>query len=741
MRKLLWIVVGFSGACALLAYGREHLWMLTAAMVLVSIALGILLICRKRDLLRPGIAVLAGLLLGLAWFEGYRHLYLQPLAALDGELASLSITASDYGDDNGMRTAVDGVAAIAGKPYQIRAYINEETTVFPGDTLEGTFRLRITTGQESASAYFQGKGIFLLAYQQEEIRITPGEKVPAWCCPAVLRQRILSLLGELFPEDTAPFAKALLLGDTRDLDYETDTALKISGIRHIVAVSGLHISILYGFLCTLTRKRRFLTPLVGLPALLLFAAVAGFTPSVLRSSLMVGLMMLAMIFDREYDSATALSFAVLTMLLVNPLAVMSVSLQLSVGCVTGILLFREPIFRWLYDRISGKRGMAARLRGMVCNSLSVTISAMSLITPLSACLFGTVSLVSPLTNLLTLWVVTIIFIGLVITCLAYLVMPAAAVFLAGLLSWPVRYVLALARGLASMPLAAVYTESIYIVFWLIFVYVLLAVFLGMERKQPGILLCCGVLGLCLALTASWLEPLTADTRITMLDVGQGQSILLQTEGKTFLVDCGGDSEEKTADLIAQTLLSQGIHRLDGLILTHYDRDHSGGLHHLLTRVDTDYLFLPDIQNEMPVPKTTGEILYVWEDLELSVGDAALQIYGPVYSGPGNENSLCVLFDTENCDILITGDRSAFGERMLMRTRDLPDVDILVAGHHGAADAVSEELLQQVRPETVLISVGQDNLYGHPSPALLHRLEEFGCTVCRTDEQGTITIRR
>lgn len=741
MRKLLWTVVGFSGACALLAYGRDHLWILGAALVLVLMIPGILLICRKRDLLRPGIAVLTGFFLGIAWFGGYLHLHLQPLTALDGEQASLTITASDYGEMTDERTVVDGVAGIAGKPYQIRAYLNEEASISPGDTLEGTFHLRMTAGQENISAYYQGKGIFLLAYQREEIRITPGEEVPIWCGPAVLRQRILLLLEELFPKDTAPFAKALLLGDTRDLDYETDTALKLSGIRHIVAVSGLHISILYGFLCTLTRKRRFLTPLVGLPALVLFAAVAGFTPSVLRACLMVSLMMLAMIFDREYDPATALSFAVLMMLLANPLAVMSVSLQLSVGCVAGILLFREPIFCWLCQRIPGKRGVAARIHHMVCSSLSVTLSAMSLITPLSALLFGTVSLVSPLTNLLTQWVVTFLFIGLVITCLMYLVMPSAAGFLAGLLSWPVRYVLALARGLASLPLAAVYTESIYIVFWLIFVYVLLAVFLMMERKKPGILLCCGVLGLCLALMLSWLEPLTADARITMLDVGQGQSILLQTEGKTFLVDCGGDREEETADLIAQTLLSQGIGRLDGLILTHYDRDHSGGLHHLLTRVDTDYLFLPDIQNEMPVPKTTGEILYVWEDLELSVGDATLQIYGPVYSGPGNENSLCVLFDTENCDILITGDRSAFGERMLMRTRTLPDVDILVAGHHGAADATSEEFLRQVRPETVLISVGQDNLYDHPSPALLERLEQFGCTVCRTDEQGTITIRR
>ena len=100
-----------------------------------------------------------------------------------------------------------------------------------------------------------------------------------------------------------------------------------------------------------------------------------------------------------------------------------------------------------------------------------------------------------------------------------------------------------------------------------------------------------------------------------------------------------------------------------------------------------------------------------------------------------------MFDTEKCDILITGDRSAFGERMLMRGRDLPDVDVLVAGHHGAAESTSDQLLQTVTPEIVLISVKKDNIYGHPSEKLLQRLADTGCAVLRTDEQGTITIRR
>ena len=128
-------------------------------------------------------------------------------------------------------------------------------------------------------------------------------------------------------------------------------------------------------------------------------------------------------------------------------------------------------------------------------------------------------------------------------------------------------------------------------------------------------------------------------------------------------------------------------------------------------------------------------------MELSFGVSRLVIYGPVYSGMDNENSLCVLFDTEKCAILITGDRTSFGERMLLRRVTLPDVDILVAGHHGAADSTSEQLLAAVTPETVLISVKENNIYGHPSDVLLNRLASYGCTVYRTDKNGTILIRR
>ena len=170
----------------------------------------------------------------------------------------------------------------------------------------------------------------------------------------------------------------------------------------------------------------------------------------------------------------------------------------------------------------------------------------------------------------------------------------------------------------------------------------------------------------------------------------------------------------------------------------------GGLPYLLTRLETDVLILPDTEDQgkrSSLPPINGETVLVSDTLTAEYGNTRLTVFGPVYEGYSNENSLCVLFETENCVILITGDRSGFGERMLLRQHDLPDVDILVAGHHGSAYSTTEELLDTVMPETVLISVSEDNNYGHPAPELLARLEERGCERYRTDESGTITIRR
>lgn len=744
MRKLMWFTIGFALSCGLCAYGLPDSWIVPSAFLGLAFMAIARVLNRKWKTARIFAMACLGCTLGLGWFALFHNGYLSAAVTLDGTETNGSITATDYSYETDYGIGVDGLVEIGSKQYQTRVYVNEKRSIAPGDVISGTFRFRVTTpdGQKEPT-YHQGKGIFLLGYQRGEVEITEAAEAPWWCFPAALRVQIKSALQACFPEDTFAFAKALLLGDTSDLSYETDTDFKLSGIRHVVAVSGLHISILFALISTLTFRKRYLTALFGIPTLLLFAAVAGFTPSVTRACIMSGLMLLAMLFNKEYDGATALSFASLVMLAVNPLVITSVSFQLSVGSVAGIYLFRERIQQWMLERFGEikKRTLKKKLVQWFTTSVSITLSAMTVTTPLCAYYFGAVSLVGVVTNLLALWVISFIFYGLMAVCLFHTFWQTGAMLLAKIISVPIRYVLWIAKAMADLPLAAVYTRSVYVVAWLVFCYVLLLVFLIQKKRRPLILGCCACLGLCLALLAGWVEPLLDDSRVTVLDVGQGQAILLQSGGRIYLVDCGGDSEETTADIVAETLLSQGVDRLDGIILTHYDADHTGGLEYLLTRIQTDLLLVPDIVDARSYQQAEGTVCYLDEDASISLGDAEITVFGPIYDGSSNENSLCVLFETEKCVILVTGDRSDFGERMLIRHAVLPDVDLLIAGHHGAADSTSTELLQAVTPETVIISVGANNIYGHPADTLLERLAEFGCAVYRTDQNGTIIFRR
>ena len=746
MRKLMWFTIGSVAACFLSVY-LLPLDMLGTCTAVCSVGFtAILILSFFYERVKPLVAALLGATVLFGWNYGFDAYYLQNVRALDGKTVELTVTLTDYSKPTQYGIVIEGMTQIDGKTYRIWAYDNDPgLSLKPGDSLIGTFQIKDTTDKEGVSPQHKGNGIFLIGYPRGEIYHRIAPEIPWYGYPAYLSASIQGLLHSTFPADTVGFAQALLLGDTSLIDYETDTAFKLSGIRHIIAVSGLHVSILFALISQLTGRKRWLSVLLGLPVLLLFAAVAGFTPSITRACIMHSLMILSMLLEREYDPPTALSFAVLLMLFANPYCVSSVGLQLSAGCMCGIFLFSGKIQEWFLDsrRLGRFRGKAKKFAAWFASCVAVTLSATLVTTPLCAFYFGTVSLISPLTNLLTLWVITFIFYGIGLGCILALIWLPLGRMLGWVVSWPIRYVLQVAKLAAAFPLAAVYTASIYIVIFLVFAYILLAVFLAMKRKRPVLLFCCLVLCLCICLGASWVEPLCDDVRMTVLDVGQGQAIVLQSEGKTFLVDCGGDSDTAAADAAAEKLLSMGISRLDGLILTHYDRDHAGGAVYLLSRVRADALYLPvcvDTDGYSEPLKQMPQAVMVDDHMQISFGAVTIKLITTDYGISNNESGLCVLFQRENCDILITGDRNSYGEKDLLRQIDLPDLEVLIVGHHGSKYSTSVELLQAGKPDIAIISVGE-NSYGHPTNEVLDRLTEFGCEVYRTDQHGTITFRR
>ena len=740
----MWFTIGFGMVCAFCAY----FWV-TGGLLLSAAGFGGAFAVfglggRWLKKLRIPAAICLGCAVGLCWFQTYSSSYLSLANDLDGQLATVTARCTDYSYETNLGSAVEGFLYLEGKPVRAKFYLNNPAEIEPGDVLKGIFEMHVTTPEGGTySDFYSGKGIFLMGYQEEEAELIKVSSAPYWAYPAIWRQNLKDLINSAFPEDVSAFARALLLGDRTGISYEISTAFKVSGIMHIIAVSGLHVTILFTLIYTVCLKRRFLVALIGIPTMVIFAAVAGFSPSVTRAAIMMILMMLALLFDRDYDGPTELAFACLAMLVANPLVITTASFQLSVSSVAGIFLFKEKIQDWLCKLWAGRKRQG--IRKWITGSLAVTISAMTLTTPLVAYYYGTVSLVGILTNVLALWVISFVFYGIMLVCLLGCFWPGVAAGVGWVVAWPIRYVLVLAKCFAAIPLAAVYTRSVYIVAWLIFCYLLLGVFLLTRNKRPKILLCCMVLGLCLAIGASWAELWTDSCRMTALNVGQGQCIILQSEGKTYLVDCGGTYDEEAADQAAETLLSQGISRIDGIILTHFDRDHAGGIPYLLSRISCDAIIVPEAEDEEGIlqtiqPLVSGGVIPVSQDLEMTYGSTSLTIFAPVTQDSDNDTALAVLFRRENCDILIIGDHSTTGEWVLLKTANLPVLDVLVVGHHGSKHSTSMELLEATRPKIAVISVGR-NSYGHPARETLDRLESVGAMVYRTDLHGNITIRR
>jgi competence protein ComEC len=219
-------------------------------------------------------------------------------------------------------------------------------------------------------------------------------------------------------------------------------------------------------------------------------------------------------------------------------------------------------------------------------------------------------------------------------------------------------------------------------------------------------------------------------------------------GKTILVDCGGEEYNSAGNVAADYLADLGIDTVDLLVLTHYHADHANGLPSLLRRLEVKEVALPDVERgdslreavETQIAEEGATMTYITTHTMYSVGEKeSLRLYAPLGSGESNEMGLSVLASAGDYDVLITGDMDSGVERRLVKYGDLPDIELLVVGHHGSRYSTDAVLLETTRPETAAISVGAGNRYGHPAEETLSRLNEYDVTIYRTDLSGTLVF--
>ena len=743
MRRLAWFAGGFSLGIFLAQYLLADAWLLPGAWAFLALAVVLRLTVAGRGgrrLLLGGV----GIALALGWNWLWLRQVQAPMALLADREAQLTMTLQDYAVPTAYGAKV--TVRAEGLPGKLVYYGGEDLLEHrPGETVTDIVALRSAQRiRDDDVTVFTSKGVFLLAYQRGAPSYGPGSSdSPRWW-PARMGRAMGERIGQLAPGDQGAFLTAILTGDKTGLSRQGASDLSEAGLYHILAVSGMHCGFLLALVTLLTgRHRRRLTALCAIPLLLFYALLTGASPSVLRACVMLSLLAAAPLFRRESDGPTSLAAALFLILLTNPFAAASISLQLSFGAVAGLLWLTPRLYQLLLGGKQHGRGYR-----FTAASFSATMGALVFTTPLSALYFGTLVLISPLSNLCCLWAASGAFLLGLPAVLGSMVLPPLGAVLAVIPRVLSAYILAAAHLLAKLPYHALYFVNPYLKYWLLFAYGLFFTAWAGKGGRRKYALAAGLTAVSLAVTVRLgADRFSGELEVLTLDVGQGQSILLSGGEGAALVDCGSaNSWYDPGAIAADYLLTMGHRRLDYLILTHFDADHINGVETLLSRVEVETLLVPaEAEDRMAqrqildlaaargvrvrTPETGPE--------RFSLGGAAVSVFPPAGEGADNERGLSVLAEAGEA-LLITGDMSAATEEALLAAWDLPDLTYLAAGHHGSKYSTGEALLQALTPETVFISAGGSS-YGHPAEETLRRLAEQGCTVYRTDLHGTVRL--
>ena len=765
MRKLMWFTVGFGLSCLLAAYLLPERILFRAALVLVCLAAAAWFPLKRC---RPARLLIAGLALGMVWCWTYSFLVVRP-AHVSAGTREISATVCDYSVETDYGISVFALAEVDGQSVKTQFFLfDKELSLQPGDVITGSFELSPSDRTSDGSRWVvaQANGVLLFG-SGREVTVSRPERIGLRYLPQRANHALQALLSETVPPDAAGFVRAIVTGDKNGLSDADRNALSASGVSHVIAVSGMHVGFLLALLVLLMGRGGWIRATVQSVILLAFQVLTGASPSVLRATVMMLLYLYAPCLRRTFDWPTALSAAALFILVPNPWAAANVSFQLSFCAVTGLLLIGVPLHKrlrahrisvrvlhwdgpaWLPEMIGSRISRAVRaVYRYILGCVSATVGVLILSTPLTALIFGEISVYAILSNLLVVFAAPFCFAGGLLCIVLGAIWAPLGGYAGWLTAWPVRWILFVCRGISELPFARLSAASAYGIGFLAAAYVSLFLFWRgkgrLLRPAVEILLC-----LVIACVFTRLSRQDVPFSVTALDVGQGQCLILRAEGFCAMVDCGGTNGSRAGIHAADYLNSRGIDRLDALVLSHYDADHIGGTDALLDRMYADAIYLPDVpfdpEKRAWVEHTASDhgvpVVYVTEDLSLEVPGGTMQIFAPVSMYDGNAASLSVLFSVGECDMLTTGDMDFYAEYDLLLTHDLPGVEIFAAGHHGSRHSNSPELLDTIRPQTVLISAGKDNRYGHPDPETLERFAWVGAEVYRTDELGDIETGR
>lgn len=604
-----------------------------------------------------------------------------------------------------------------------------------------------------------------------------------------LRMEIIERLEKLCSDNNGIFSiinnkngiiGAIILGDKTDLDSDIKELYSVSGIAHILAISGLHISFIGMAIYRLLRRRfRFLfSAAVSIPVVLSFGIMSGFGISTIRAIIMFILKIIGEVLGRKYDAITAISLAGLVLLVQNPFVVCNSGFQMSFGAIIAIVLIL-PIVEEILNTDN-----------KIIKVISANFTISLVMNPILAWNYYELPTFSFLLNIVVVPLMSVVIVssiaGIFCSCIMFGFGKAVIFPGCGILE---LYTF-LCNVINKSSVASIVVGQPKVTIIIVYYAILLVVLFGLKnirtkytraekerniiKRETGLVLekkakkerrikgqnvklrlAC-IVGFLLLNCLIYYIP-NPGFYITFISVGQGDGILIHGDnGTKVMVDGGSTSEKQVAkNCIVPYLKAEGIGTIDYSIITHTDKDHISGILEILennnsNRIRIKNLVMPDINmkddtyNELIEKAKLKKInvLYIKKGDTLSLGKTKIKcIYPETTTTASDKNDYCTVLSVKNktSKILLTGDISKEIEEKIKDDIE-ENYTVLKVAHHGSNYSSSEKFLKKVNPKYSIISVGKNNSYGHPGNETMERLRKQGGVIYRTDEKGGITIR-
>jgi competence protein ComEC len=677
-----------------------------------------------------------------------------------------------------LRVAVSEIE-VDGQEREVRGTVLVRAPRYPqydyGDALEIEGLLETPPELEDFSyrEYLARQGVYSTLWRPQITLIARGQGNALKRALLSFKRRAQRVIALILHEPQAALLTGILLGVETGIPTDLMEAFSATGTAHIIAISGFNISIIAGLFSRLARhlfgKQRAMP--VALAGIIVYTILVGASAAVVRAAIMGCLYVIATHYGRQTDALTSLIAAATLMTLINPQTLWDLGFQLSFAATLGLIVYTPLLQSW-FERLLSKAlspGTAKRSIEVLNDALIVTLAAQITTMPIIVYSFRQLSLVTLLSNFLVLPAQPGVMLWGGLATIAGLVwLPLGQVL--GWIAWLfLTYTVRAVEITASVPYASLNLGHVSPgIVWLY--YGLLAGVTLMGRQAPSRLKSLWrrlaarlpgkalIASLALAAILVWIAVASlpdGKLHVVFFDVGEGDAIFIETpRGQQILVD-GGPSPTTLIGALGRSMPFWD-RSLDLVILTHADEDHIAGLIPVLERYRVGQVLDSGYEHDSPTYQRWLELIeekgipihLARAGMRIETGDGVELVV--LHPGPelmeytaadANNNSVVVRLATEQVSFLLSGDVEEAAEAMLVASGQELTSTVLKAPHHGGNTSSSAAFLKAVAPELVVISVGADNRFGHPSPQALERLEEAVGEehILRTDENSDIEV--